>query len=578
MSDVSEVTIASESSSGSSEASSSIRDSQQSSTSSSSEVNPSESDAGNEAVDSENRSEPAGCQENDVQPGFGVRPLNHNETSETGEGALVMSRSNISAERDDAKQRTEQWAQQEQFRRQRQTPYTKTQERGEPNADFLSDYDNISRHDSRQRYRQGNEESMSQSSRGQRRREARRETRPLAEQTMRHIPSSIVLAVKPLEHADWTSLRGEWKTWKYALTVAMNTQPFAETAKMALLVSRGGPLIQELAMDGPAVPEEERVGARDEPVYSNLMKRIEARIAQAASSNFDMARLNEATQRDGEAIEAFAKRLRDLAKLCNLEEKSSELLIRNRLFEGSRHGARLQEMAMPNPSMDSNQIARMGTRIEERDRATKMKKFSGESSAAKLAEPMAEREETNTVAAIGRGRGGVASRSNEAYNSKNVNREAPTRERSPFYRDGYREANNQGRYDRSYESRPYAGNGSANQRFHERPRQNFRPYTTPSQHRPTATDYRCRRCGYDCRLQRQCPAEGQKCRECQGVGHFGSMCYSRNRGSSGGNDFPERRQQSNEQHNDKRIHNVSRRSRAEPNKVEKHDSGDESEQ
>lgn len=213
-------------------------------------------------------------------------------------------------------------------------------------------------------------------------------------QEVQAIPPAIMLSVKALTNKDWSSLRAEWKTWKFTMQVATGSQNFSEKAKHSLLVMRGGPLIQEIAMDGPAAQTEERIGEPDEPSFTNLLKRIEDRITRTANANHDMARLSEATQTSGESIEAFARRLRDLAKLCNMDNNSTEMMIRNRLFDGATHGSRLAELSLPNPGMTAQEIVAMGTRMEERERAAKSKKDE-----SGIASTSSEQNET-TVSAI----------------------------------------------------------------------------------------------------------------------------------------------------------------------------------
>lgn len=310
------------------------------------------------------------------------------------------------------------------------------------------------------------------------------------------IPSAIMLSIKQLEHKDWASLRSEWKTWKFTLMIATNSQNFTEGAKMSLLIMRGGPLIQELAMDGPAVLGEERIGEENAPLFSNLIKRIEARITQAANANHDMARLSEATQLEKESIETFARRLRELSKLCNMDENSAEMMIRNRLFDGARYGTRLLELSLPIASMTSQEIVNMGTRLEERDRAKAIKKVEE-------AQTKSEQEET-LVATIGRARGG---RRNETFKQEHAPQNSHWKSQHFSH-------------DRRQSFSPQ------NHQFHSRQGQGqrFSPYGQGRQSsRPKAI---CDRCGTDCRLKRQCFAKDATCYNCGKQGHLARMCRS----------------------------------------------------
>lgn len=320
------------------------------------------------------------------------------------------------------------------------------------------------------------------------------------------IPPAIMLSVKALESEDWTSLRAAWKTWKFTLEVASNSQNFSEKAKYSLLVMRGGPLIQEIAMDGEAAKEEVKIGEDDEPVFSNLLKRIEARIAQAANANHDVARLSEAAQKIGESVEAFAKRLRDLAKLCNMDKSSTEMMIRNRLFDGALHGARLAELTLPNPSMTAQEIVDMGTRIEERERNKANKKGNVETIQEK-----SETSDTLTVGAVERAR-------NSNYKPQgNFKNEDRNFSKNQSWKQHDNRASRQNYGNREFSSRNSDSSYSSNQRF--------TPYN--AQRIPFQTKFTCGRCGMNCQMKRQCFAKDAECYNCGKHGHLARMCQSK---------------------------------------------------
>lgn len=299
-----------------------------------------------------------------------------------------------------------------------------------------------------------------------------------SKQLVHATPAAIMLSGKALDSENGTSLRTEWKTWKYTLQVATNSQQFLERAKHSLLVMRGGSLIQEIATDGPIATNEERLGETDEPVFTNLIKRIESRIAQAANANHDMARMNEATQTEKESIETFAKRLRELAKLCT----------------------RLAELALPNPAMSAHEIIAMGTRMEEREHAKSLKKEAGETVKVKT-----EQEELS-VAAIGQGH-------DSGYKPRGAFKQEQGSAR------GYAPWN---QHDNRFRQQDSFENPS--QRFYRQAAssQRFRPYGTTKPAR-----YVCDKCGIDCRQKRQCFAKDADCHNCGKRGHLARMCRSR---------------------------------------------------
>lgn len=305
--------------------------------------------------------------------------------------------------------------------------------------------------------------------------EVKSNSRPSNDVELVHnIPTAIMLSVKALDHKDWTSLRADWKTWKYTLEVAMGTQNFSEKAKHSMLVMRGGPLIQEVAQDGDPETDEENVGGTDEPVFSNLLKRIEKRVSQVANINYDMARLNGATQSPEESIESFGKRLRDLAKLCNMDKFSTEMMIRNRLFKGALHGARLLEISLPDDKTSALKIVQMGTRLEELERSKK----DNEARSGK------EEVTESTIANIGR------AQAPSSFKRRNNAR----REEERFPRPGQR--------------------FSSNQRFTP-----YGPPRTSFQQRPA-----CGRCGTNCFFKGNCFARGLDCHSCGKRGHIARMC------------------------------------------------------
>lgn len=288
------------------------------------------------------------------------------------------------------------------------------------------------------------------------------------------IPSAVMLSIRAVECKDWANFRTEWKTWKFTLTTATENQGFSEEAKRALLILRGGTLIQELAMDGPVTNDEINVGEANEPVFQNLIKRIENRISLAANKSHDMARLSEAKQTNKETIEAFARRLRELARLCNMNGDATEMILRNRIFDGAILGNRLAELSLPNPSMSTQEIVSMGTRIEEREQAKSDKK-----------EEMPGASET--INAISRSFGNKA-------------RGAPERQVTRF---------------------------KSNRNWESSVRQN--PYQTPyqRQNQGPRANYTCNRCGWDCRTKKQCPAKDMTCFNCGKQNHLSRVCRSK---------------------------------------------------
>lgn len=355
------------------------------------------------------------------------------------------------------------------------------------------------------------------------------------------IPPAIMLSVKALENQDWTSLRADWKTWSFTLQVASSSQNFSEKAKYSLLIMRGGPLIQEIAMDGQPDKDEVRVGEADEPVFSNLLKRIEARIAQAANANHDVSRLSEATQKDKESIEAFAKRLRDLAKLCNMDKASTEMMIRNRLFDGALFGARLAELTLPNPSMSAQEIVDMGTRMEERERAKVAKKLQVESVHAKN-----EPGEEVTISAVGRSRGSV-SRPQSGSNQRDRN--------AMGFQSWKQHDERPSRYDSSYRDSRFRSSSGATYANNQR----FSPYDL--QRSSFQTKNACKNCGLDCSQRSQCSAKDANCYNCGKGGHLARVCRSQR------SNINSRLMRSN-QRGDKEMPRINELSNKEASKVE----------
>lgn len=343
-------------------------------------------------------------------------------------------------------------------------------------------------------------------------------------EVIRTVPTAITVAIKLLENKDWASLRSDWKTWKFTLLSALSTQEFSEAAKRAVLIMRGGKLIQELAMRSSPDANEERVGEPDEHVFENLIKRIENRIKSTASETYDLTRFNGAMQQEDESIEAFERRLQDLAELCNLHESATEVMVRVRLLSGAKLGRRLTELSLPNPNMTVREITNMGTRLEESERSLIQAQKVTEDQALG---PIQPGDVSLNAITKSRGVGGGSNDRSWARSSRSQYFNHDVRHNARDNDHQYRHTDTWQNKRNGSDFKPYLTN---DQRDHPGRSGTFQhqrsnPWNMSNVYRRPNTE--CRGCGRNCAARSLCSARYSICNSCGKSGHLARVCLSR---------------------------------------------------
>lgn len=297
--------------------------------------------------------------------------------------------------------------------------------------------------------------------------------------------------IPELKATDWQSLRLKWETWKrMLLNVFELNDEVPQNQKKAILISKGGPMVMRIAFESEKAPKEtnEENSQGEKRVFENLLTRCEHQISLHANKVFDMANLMSARQDEKESIEEFLRRLRDMAKLCDLKEKNEEELVKARLLAGSKESKRLQEYSvMMQKSMTAEELATMGASL------------------ALIASNEAKQEksvvdtnvkENEIVAAVGfeGGRQQDFRRRNFEYNN---NRRFPNDRR-------------QGWSNRTFNRGQKMSNGR-----YEKPGFNVQRNQDP-----------CKSCGLSCQ-QGKCPASGKRCNRCGGMNHYARVCFEK---------------------------------------------------
>lgn len=330
--------------------------------------------------------------------------------------------------------------------------------------------------------------------------------------------SSAQLSMIPeLKATDWQTVRSKWQTWKrLMMSVFELGEEIPQKQKKAILISKGGPMIMRIAFESEEAPGEKKASRTGElPVFDNLIIRCEYQLSLHANKVFDMAALMNAKQQEDESIEAFLKRIRELAKLCELEDENGEELIKATLLAGAKMKKKLQEHSiMSRATATAEEIATMGASLEL---LLKGEASSGNQVDRELAKP------SETVAAINYGRGG----------GKAGDRDTGDR-RSAYGDGGYKKFQLQGDHNRR--PSPYGGN-------HQREYDQTRRFGGENRRERRAGGRDCNKCGRDCGRWGRCPAENRRCDRCNETGHFGRKC-------------PEKRNNPQQPDSNRRVSNV----------------------